>query len=529
MSTFLKPNVRFEPLVNRWYAWSHLIAPHTAAMNTVHRHLKIMQSYVENPDVHESAVQNPALAGGPFLDVPRAQLGAVQRLLEDTRARCRDLIELAGAIQACADLLASQGTGASLEGLYAQVPDALRGLVELVYDANHGPALRFIEALLYRSKHYRPEDQELVGIETTGDHRPFILSTPRTAVGGDEVPIRIPFADPRLEELYAARRHPGRCEALIDLLRIAPEHAPRFRSFFTEAAPRVPADRDYRGDGVRLRYFGHACVLVQTDEVSILTDPVISYDVPGDVPRFTFSDLPDVIDYVLLTHNHQDHVVIESLLELRGRVKTVVYPGHESGFLADPSMRLILQQLGFRSLVGLHELEAHPVPGGEILGLPFLGEHADLNIQSKRMYRVTLEDRAIVFAADSNNLEPRLYERVAEQIGGADALFLGMECDGAPLSWLYGPLVTRPILRKDDRSRRLSGSDCARGLAFVERFAPRQVWVYAMGAEPWLGYIMSLHYTAESRPIVESDRLVAACRARGIESERLFGAREWQL
>jgi L-ascorbate metabolism protein UlaG (beta-lactamase superfamily) len=528
MTGFLRSSIRFEPLVSRWYAWSHLIAPHTAAMNTVHRHLKIMQSYVDNPDVHESAVRNPALAGGPFLDVPRSQQAQVQRLLSDTRTRCRDLIELSDAIQTCSDLLASQGTGASLERLYPQVPDALRGVVELVYDACHAPALRFLEALLYRSKHYRPQDQELVGIETTGDHRPFILSTPRVTAD-DGIPIALPFADPRLDQLYAARRQPGRCEALLDVLRIAPEHVPRFRSWFCDAPPRAPANREYRGDGVRLRYFGHACVLVQTDEVSILTDPVISYDVPGEVPRFTFSDLPDVIDYVVLTHNHQDHVVIESLLELRGRIKTVIYPGHETGFLADPSMRLILSHLGFRSLIGLHELESHAVPGGEILGLPFLGEHADLNIQSKRAYRVALKDRTIVFAADSNNLEPRLYELIAEQIGGADVIFLGMECDGAPLSWLYGPLLTRPITRKDDRSRRLSGSDCARALALVERLAPRQVWVYAMGAEPWLGYIMSLAYTAQSRPIVESDQLVAACRARGIESERLFGAREWQL
>ena len=529
MSNYLKPNIRFEPLVSGWYAWSHLIAPHTAAMNTVHRHIKIMQSYIDNPDVHENAVRNPELAGGPFLDMPRDQLGAVRRLLETTETRCRDLIELSSAIQAASDLLAGQATGASLEGLYAQVPSALRGFVELVYDTNHRPALRFIEALLYRSKYYRPGDQEIVGIETKTDHRPFILSTPRMAVGDDELRMTLPFADPRLDELYAARRRPKRCDALIDLLRIPPEHVPRFRRLFTDTAPRVPADREYRGDGVRIRYFGHACVLVQTDEVSILTDPVISYDVAGEVPRFTFSDLPDVIDYVLLTHNHQDHVVIESLLELRGRVKTVVYPGDETGFLADPSMRLILQQLGFRSLTSLHELEALPVPGGEILGLPFLGEHADLNIQSKRAYRVMLKDRAIVFAVDSNNIEPRLYDHIAEQVGNTDVLFLGMECDGAPLSFLYGPVLTRPITRKDDRSRRLCGSDYAHGLAMVDRLAPRQVWVYAMGAEPWLGYIMSLHYTAESRPIVESDRLVATCRARGIESERLFGAKEWQL
>jgi hypothetical protein len=54
----------------------------------------------------------------------------------------------------------------------------------------------------------------------------------------------------------------------------------------------------------------------------------------------------------------------------------------------------------------------------------------------------------------------------------------------------------------------------------------REVYVYAMGQEPWLNYISSIKYTEQSRPIVESDRLVRLCRERGITAERLFGERE---
>ena len=39
-------------------------------------------------------------------------------------------------------------------------------------------------------------------------------------------------------------------------------------------------------------------------------------------------------------------------------------------------------------------------------------------------------------------------------------------------------------------------------------------------------YEQSIKYTAESRPIVESDALIAQCRARGISAERLFGEKE---
>ena len=50
-----------------------------------------------------------------------------------------------------------------------------------------------------------------------------------------------------------------------------------------------------------------------------------------------------------------------------------------------------------------------------------------------------------------------------------------------------------------------------------------------MGQEPWLTYLTSIQYTPESRPIVESNRLVNVCRTRGIESERLFGHKEIEI
>jgi hypothetical protein len=47
-----------------------------------------------------------------------------------------------------------------------------------------------------------------------------------------------------------------------------------------------------------------------------------------------------------------------------------------------------------------------------------------------------------------------------------------------------------------------------------------------MGQEPWLGYIMSLQYTDQSRPIIESNRLISECSERGLCAERLFGEKE---
>jgi hypothetical protein len=37
-------------------------------MNITGRHIKIMRSYINSPQVHAAAVKNPAMLGGPFID-----------------------------------------------------------------------------------------------------------------------------------------------------------------------------------------------------------------------------------------------------------------------------------------------------------------------------------------------------------------------------------------------------------------------------------------------------------------------------
>ncbi|WP_266157607.1 hypothetical protein [Dyella silvatica] len=100
-----------------------------------------------------------------------------------------------------------------------------------------------------------------------------------------------------------------------------------------------------------------------------------------------------------------------------------------------------------------------------------------------------------------------------------------MECDGAPLSWLYGPYLSNPISRKDDDSRRLSGSDSEHAWAIAEESGCSQAFVYAMGQEPWLRFVVGLQYTPQNKQIIESDKFVARCRDAGIPAERLHGCR----
>ena len=356
------------------------------------------------------------------------------------------------------------------------------------------------------------------------DDRPFVLSTPRLSEEG-VINLNIPFDHKGIDELFKMQRTPGSYEKVRDMLGITPEQEEIFKTFFTETAPEVYSK--YEGDGIRTRYFGHACILVETKEVSILADPVISYGYDSDISRYTYTDLPDEIDYVLITHNHQDHILFETLLQLRHKIKHIIVPKNGGGSLQDPNLKLMFNHLGFDNVIEISELESIKLGDCEITGLPFLGEHADLDIKTKLCHHVKIKDQlSVLFAADSCNMEPKLYEHVQKVIGDIDVLFLGMECDGAPLSWLYGPLITEQLDRDKDQSRRLAGSNYERGMDIVDRFNPKETYVYAMGQEPWLNYIMTIKYTPESNPIIASNKLIDDCKSRGTEAERLFGEKE---
>lgn len=521
---YLRPDVIAEPLVNQWYAWPHLVAPATLAMNVANAHVKIMQSYLASPQVHAAAVKNPAMLGGPFLDVPVTEADRVRDLLDRTTREEARALALAAAIAELDELLAEQATGYSLEPLYARVPEPLRGYVELVYDLRHRPSIRLLERLLYEGPHHDPGRQSVALSRVDELARPFVFSTPRLETDG-AVHLKLPFADSSYDELFRARSTPVHVDEICERLGGLGGQADLVRSFFTPEPPRAATD-DPPGDAVRVRYFGHACVAVEWRGTCVLADPVLCTGPDPATPRYSMTDLPERVDYVVITHGHSDHLALETLLQIRHRVGTVVVPRSGGGALEDPSLKLILERCGFRRVVELDDLETLEIEGGSITGLPFLGEHGDLNIRAKLAYAISLGGRSVVCAADSSNLEPRLYDFLRDIVGAVDALFLGMECDGAPQSWVYGALSTAPLGRRMDGSRRLCGSDYGRAAEIVGSLVPDRVFVYAMGQEPWLRYLTSIVYTSESKPIVESDRLVAHCRDRGIEAERLYGTKQ---
>lgn len=458
------------------------------------------------------------------MDLQGGRVEEVKALKEWTQNTQGKMLELSEAIDELEKILESHNNGYSLEPLYEKVPEPLKGYVELVYDVNNNPSYRFFEELLYDNHYYNASFQSIALWITENDERPFCLSTPRLNEP-NVLHLDTPFNHDGIDALSKMKRQGGSYEEIKQLLGISDKDEVLFRTFFTEEEPQKY--ERYTGDKIRMRYFGHACILIETKDVSILVDPLISYyGYHSDVDHFSDVDLPDEIDYVLITHNHQDHVLFETLLPLRHKIKKIIVPRTNTGSLQDPNLKLMFNRVGFNNVIEIDEMESVSFVDSVITGVPFTGEHCDLNIRAKICYHVNISDFSLLFVADSRIIEPTLYKHIHKRLGDVDVIFLGMECDGAPLTWLYGPLLPKEISRDKDSSRRLAGSDCDKGMSLIDIFNPAEAYVYAMGQEPWVEFISSVKYTDESNPIIQSDKLVVECQKQGIVAERLYGEKE---
>lgn len=517
---WLRPDVKIQPLVDRWPAWPHLLAPAQQALNLAFRYIPALESFVAAPEVHVAASRDQSMYGGPFVDLPASDVEHVKSYLADIENRRAEGLAFARQFREYDQNLVSTASGYCLNDYRRQAPEVLRGRVDLVYDLNHQPKIKIIEEMMAIDDLGLRGGQAILIHDRRDDERPFFLSTPLLEPG-DGLICEVGLGSEAVRLLCQAKSVAVEFAALASLLDVE-EHI--LEPFFTDVPP--PSHGPFEGEGVRIRYFGHASVLLESSACSVLIDPTFAIDEKAPYPHLSWHDLPDKIDHLIISHGHQDHMCIEALMFLRHRVDEIIVPRCNTGDLSDPSLKPILSELGFANIRETVYLETIKIRDGTITTLPFSGEHCDLDVRGKQCFAIRMGGCGVGFFIDSDAIDIDVYRRISVLLTDIDILFVGMECNGAPLSWLYGPLNTVGVTKKNDNSRRLSGADSGQAIALVDLVKPKQAYVYAMGQESWMRHLMGLNYESDSIQLVEARAFVDQCRARGLESELLLGEKE---
>lgn len=90
----------------------------------------------------------------------------------------------------------------------------------------------------------------------------------------------------------------------------------------------LPSERDF------YVWFGHSSYLLSLHGVTFLFDPVFCAAAPfkflnkpfRGTDRYAPEDMPENIDYLVITHDHYDHLDYETVQRLKGRVRHLVCP-----------------------------------------------------------------------------------------------------------------------------------------------------------------------------------------------------------
>jgi len=126
------------------------------------------------------------------------------------------------------------------------------------------------------------------------------------------------------------------------------------------------------GDRLRVSLVGHATVLIQTQGVNILTDPVWSpraspfrWFGPKRVhpPGIAFENLPP-IDVVLLSHNHYDHLDLDTIARLwTGHRPRIIMPLGNDAIIAGHDSAIATESYDWGERVPItSEVEVHLEP-----------------------------------------------------------------------------------------------------------------------------------------------------------------------
>lgn len=207
----------------------------------------------------------------------------------------------------------------------------------------------------------------------------------------------------------------------------------------------VPHPLAYYNDGFRITFINHSTFLIQVDGVNILTDPVWSNRVSPFTllgpkrkrnPAIAFEDLPK-IHYVLLTHNHYDHLDIATLRVIQGAHHPKIITTLGIKKLLDSKGVAGSSELDWWEHLNINNLTVQCIPAQHFSGRGLLDRDASL------WCGFTLGTRfgKLYFAGDTGYNE-KLFTMIHQKIGEVKIAILPI---GAyKPSWFMSPIHTSP-------------------------------------------------------------------------------------
>lgn len=206
-----------------------------------------------------------------------------------------------------------------------------------------------------------------------------------------------------------------------------------------------PKPADVVTEGAKITFVNHSTFLIQTRGANILTDPIwsertspFSWAGPKRIrrPGLRFEDLPR-IDLVLISHNHYDHLDIQTLRGLKERDNPqVVSPLGVSALLKENGIHSVSELDWWQSLV-VKGVEVAAVPAQHFSGRGLFDRDATLWCG----YTLKLDSGFLYFAGDTG-----YNDQTFKEIG---ARFAPIEVALVPIGaykpeWFMSPIHCSP-------------------------------------------------------------------------------------
>lgn len=128
-------------------------------------------------------------------------------------------------------------------------------------------------------------------------------------------------------------------------------------------------------DAIRATWIGHSTTLIQFENVTLLTCPIFSQRASLSQlvgprryrdPPLQVDELPASLSAVLISHNHYDHLDLNSVVQLHQRY------GDRLTFFVPMGLKGWFERLGVRSVIELSWWEENRLPEAEHVRFVFL-------------------------------------------------------------------------------------------------------------------------------------------------------------